>query len=301
MAAWIERTLFRTIELLARQGQAGLASEIKRISEIIDITEVEAFLLPQAETIIESIIESDSINTLGSHLDKICEIFQVKHCSLVVIEENSTNSYPIRVITNYPRDWIDSYIDYRFIDIDPATSRSKNSLYSFFWKPNSSISEKGKVFFERAASFGIGSTGYTSIIKTKSGDKFGFHVCTDEKYEEFISRFSSLRFDFEKVAFNLCESFCNIVMFRIEDVYLTPDQLRLLRAVSIGASNIELSDLEFSYGSLETVTKSTLQTLKSKTLTEAAVRAARSGILSSTPIDKSEVFSAYNTISYSST
>ena len=144
---------------------------------------------------------------------------------------------------------------------------------------------------DKAKSFGIGQSGYTSIVNLENGDKIGIFACTNQIYSKFIDNFYIIKDDFEEVSHYLAEAFSIISGNSKRSTQLTPDQLRLLRAISIGSTFEELTTIEFAFGSLETVEKSVLEVFEARTLAEAAVRAAQNGILSSTPLMRNEIFS----------
>lgn len=291
MANWIANTFSRTIDLLTRQGRADLASDLKRVAEVIDIQDINALMLPDAEKIIESLTDIQTMQELGDQLTAVAKAFDLKYCSMVVIEETSGHTYPVRLLTNYPTEWIDYYISNNCSTYDPIVTESLKSYTSFFWKSPELLENKEKTFMDKAQSYGIGYSGYTSIVKLENGDKIGVSGCADQSYAAFNERFFRTKEDFEEVSYYLSEAFSIISGNSQRSEQLTPDQLRLLRAISIGSTFEELATIEFAFGSLETVEKSVLEVFEARTLAEAAVRAAQNGILSSTPLMRNEIFS----------
>lgn len=291
MTDWIVSTFSRTIDLLTRQGRADLASDLKRITTVIDIEDIDALLIPEAETLIETISDVESIHEFGSILHNLVEIFDISHCSITVVSENSGTYYPARFITTYPSEWIELYVKNGFFSIDPVISRCLSHKKGFYWNSVHTSSEREERFLEISREIGISSTGYTSVVPLEGNDQFGIHACAADSPDEFARRFERYRSDFEQIAYALATAFSGLSGGIGDPTSLTPDQLRLLRAVAMGSTPKELATIDFTFGSFDTVQKSVLETFGARTLAEAAVRATRSSILSASPLMRNEIFS----------
>ena len=189
MANWITNTFSRTIDLLTRQGRADLASDLKRVAEVINIQGINALMLSDAEKIIESLTDIETMHELGDLLNTVVKTFDLNFCSIAVIKETSGHTYPVRFLTNYPNEWIEYYISNNCYTYDPVIIDSQASYTSFFWKSPELLEKAEKTFMDKAKSFGIGQSGYTSIVNLENGDKIGIFACTNQIYSKFIDNF----------------------------------------------------------------------------------------------------------------
>lgn len=292
MTDWITSTCSRIMDLLTRQGRADLASDLRRVVEVIDLQEVNALMLPDAEKIIDNLADVETISDLFDQLIAVNMAFGIENCSVFVIEEGSGRSYPVRLLTTHSREWVDLFIENDTFNTDILMKNSKESLSSFYYHKLNDNNEKIKELSRLSAACDLGVSIYASIVKLDNNDKIGLLGYSNQAYDDFVERFDRIRGDFEEVAYAVAEVLYAVSGGAENPTQLTPDQLRLLRAVSIGSTLEELSTIDFAFGSLETVEKSVLEILGARTLAEAAVKATQNGVLSSTPLMRNEVFSA---------
>ena len=292
MTDWIASTCSRITDLLTRQGRADLASDLRRVVEVIDLQEVNALMLPDAEKIIDDLAGVETIHELFDQLFAINRVFNIENCSLFVIEEGSGRSYPVRLLTTNSGEWVDFHIKNDIFNTEFAMKKSKELESSFYYNRSEYYSDNMRDYISVSKSYDLGISSYTSIVNLDNNDKIGLLGYSNQAYDDFVERFDRIKGDFEEVAYSVAEALYAVSSGAENPTQLTPDQLRLLRAVSIGSTPEELSTIDFAFGSLETVEKSVLEVLGARTLAEAAVKATQNGVLSSTPLMRNEVFSA---------
>jgi hypothetical protein len=140
---------------------------------------------------------------------------------------------------------------------------------------------------------GIGPSGYSLPIITERGDRVAISVSSTTDRDEFRESFTRCEGDFFNLGIVLVDAFGSLASEgRPTTFNPTDDQFMVLRAIAAGASEADLKGQSFQYGSYSTIERAICALFRTKTLAQAAVLAARSGLLDNGPLAKSDILVA---------
>jgi hypothetical protein len=219
--------------------------------------------------------------------------FGVAHCTLHVISEAPSTNFTTKVLTTYADKWISRYIDRRYSFLDPVARACHGLDRGFFWSELDRETPILRGFWADAAAHGVGPAGYTRPILTERGDRLAISLASAEDDESFRDRIYRLESDIFNLGIFLSETFCRLASEdRPPSFNPTDDQLLILRAIAMGADEAELSARSYQYGSWNTLERSICALFRSRTVAQAAVLAARIGILANAPLTRADVLTA---------
>ena len=291
MSGWAEAAVNEAVDALVSSGRAELASDLKRLMEVADLRELDALRNPEADTLVDELFGVMSVNELSDMVCRVAEVFSFDHCTFHSVQERSAEFYPTKIITTYPVSWVEEYTLRHYENIDPVMQHAVESAGGFFWDDIDVSSPVVRSFFTRAAAHGVGPQGYTLPVESENGDRFALSVSSTLSAPEFQDALNAVLSDLNEVTRILAATFVRVAARgRPTDTALTDDQHLVLRAIASGATAADLTALEFQYGSFATVEKSLCELFHAKTLSQAAVVAARIGLLDAAPLRLSEVF-----------
>ncbi len=290
---WAENSLREAIELIAGNGRNDLASDLNRILANVEFEDMEILRTSGADEFADRIVETESLPELVEVLNHLTRQFDVAHSTLHVISDSSTMNFRTRVITTYPEEWISRYVDRRYSLIDPIADACSTFGHGFYWDSLIVSNPLARAFQSDACEFGIGPSGYSLPIRTESGDLIALTVCSGECPDVFSARFARFESDLYNLGCLLIDAFCRLASDRRPASFTpTDDQILVLRKIAMGADEEELEALHFQYGSYQTMETSICQLFETRTVWQAAVLAAKIGLLDSTPLMKGDVFGA---------
>ncbi len=160
----------------------------------------------------------------------------------------------------------------------------------FFWD-TLQVGDPGTLaFYHDAKAHGVGPSGYTLPIITERGDKIAISVSSPEDREAFRERIRHVEQDLLSVGFCITEAFSRLASEdRPTEFALTDDQMAILRSVAMGAGDEELRQASYLYGSYSTLERSICTIFRTRTITQAAILAARVGLLTNAPLTKADI------------
>lgn len=290
MIGWVEASLYEAIDCVARAGKNDLASDLSRLLASLDFDDLEVMRSPAAEAIADALVDVAHFPDLVDLLRQFSEAIGVSHCTLHVVVEAPSTDFSTRALTTYPEDWVSRYIDRRYFLIDPVVRAARSAEAGFFWDTLDVSNPAARTFYHDAKAHGIGPSGYTMPIITERGDKIGISVSSPEEREIFRERIRHFEEDLLTVGFCVVEAFSRLASEDRPAIF-TPsdDQMAILRAVAMGACEEDLRAGKYLYGSYATLQRSICTLFRTKTVAQAAVVAARVGLLTNSPLTKSDI------------
>ncbi len=290
MIGWVESSLYEAIDCLARAGKNHLASDLGRLLESLDFDDIEVLRSPVSERVADSLLEATTFPDLVDLLKQFAEAIGVTHCTLHVVRETPTSSFSTRALTTYPEDWVARYVDRRYFTVDPVYRESLTCETGYFWEDLDVSNPQVRAFCQDAKAHGVGPAGFTLPIMTERGDKIAISVSAAEDREGLRTTIRHYEADLLTVGFSLTEAFSRLASDeRPADFAPTDDQLSILRAVAMGVEEGELRARTYLYGSYVTLERSICNLFRTKTVAQAAVVAARVGLLTNSPITKADI------------
>lgn len=280
MENWASESLRECIDLLAKTGRNDLASDLDRLMQVSDLQHTEILRSAEADEIANMLVEADQLSDLLDILREMLHVFDVAHCTFTVSKEQRAEFYRTKVLTTYPDAWIGRYVQQNYHTIDPVVPALRSSRLSFYWDTLDFSAPVCAAFQADAAACGVGPSGYSVPILSENGDIFGISVASPLAAGEFRDRFDRLEQDFLTLAGYFGDAFWRLAAeSRSTDFSPNRDHLMVLRAIAMGASEDDLRALTFEHGSLDTVEASLKSVFQTKTMAQAAVIAARLGLL----------------------
>ena len=290
MIGWAEASLYEAIECLTRSGRNDLASDLNRLLDTLDFDDLEVFRNPISEAIADAMLEVSTFPDLVDLLRQFSEAIGVAHCTLHVVSEVPTTNFTTRALTTYPEEWVARFVSRRYFLIDPVSRACEKAEAGFFWDTLEVTTPAVLAFYHDAKAHGIGPSGYTLPIITERGDKIAISVSSPEDREAFRERIRHVEQDLLTVGFCITEAFARLASDDRPTVFTpTDDQLAILRAVAMGAGEADLRAGNYLYGSFTTLERSICSLFRTKTVAQAAVVAARVGLLTNSPITKADI------------
>ena len=290
MIGWVQASLYDAIDWLARSGKNHLASDLGRLLASLDFDDIEVLRSQASERVADALLEASTFPDLVDLLKEFAEAIGVTHCTLHVVRETPTSSFSTRALTTYPEDWVARYVDRRYFTVDPVYRAQPDLRGRLLLGGSRRVEPAVRVFCQDAKAHGVGPAGYTLPIITERGDKIAISVSAADDREGLRDTIRHYESDLLTVGFSLTEAFSRLASDeRPADFSPTDDQLSILRAVAMGADEAELRSRSYLYGSYVTLERSICNLFRTKTVAQAAVVAARVGLLTNSPITKSDI------------
>jgi len=293
MNGWVEDALRDAIDFLAKSRRNDLASDLNRILKAVNFDDLEIMRSSAADQIAGEIVESETIAELTDTLKRMARMMNFGHCTLLLVAENSSANFTTKVITTYPEEWINLYVNRRYYFVDPVVQASKTRVQSFYWDSLPSSGTVVRSFWSEAEAHGVGSSGYTLPITTERGDMLALSISSMQGVESFRETLAFHESDLFNLGVFLAEAFCRLAAeHRPASYNPTDEQLLVLQAISRGVEEADLEGWAYQYGSYSTLRRSICSLFHTKTLAQAAVLAARIGLLDNAPLTKADILAA---------
>ena len=161
MNSWARRSMADSITALGSAGYPALVADLARLLECIDFDDLEVTRLAETEAIIEDVLLATSLSELIPALHRIVIAFDLKHCTIHVLEERSSISFTTKVVTTYPQAWVDNYIARGYGTIDPVVSECISRTDRFYWDEIVSTHPLVLKFWKDASIHGIAQSGFS--------------------------------------------------------------------------------------------------------------------------------------------
>lgn len=290
MNGWARASMLEAIDLLARGGRNDLATDLNRIVAKMDFESLEVLRCPGTERIADAVLEADGFSALVDLLGQLAKALSVTHCTLHVVDEGPTTNFATKVLTTYPEEWISRYVDRRYSFIDPVGPACRKDSQPFYWSTLPSSGPRLSAFWEDSSAHGVGPSGFTQPVLTERGDLIGISVASTDDSETFRDHFERYESDLFSLGIFLADAYCRLASDdRPSTFNPSDDQLHILRAIAMGASEEELRSRVYQFGSYPNLERSICTLFQTRTVAQAAVLAARIGLLSEAPLAKSDV------------
>lgn len=295
MFGWVEASLHEAVNCLARLGKNDLASDLSRLIDTLDFDDLEIFRVPMAKAIAEELTEVGSFPDFVDLMRQFADAIGVTHCTLHVVSEVPSAGFTTRALTTFPEEWIARYFDRRYFTHDPVQRACLTETRGFFWDSLNSEEPAVRNFCRDARAHGIGPSGYSLPIITERGDKIAVSVSSRERRDAFRDRIHYVEHDLHTVAYCLSEAFSRLASEdRPTEFAVTDDQLMVLRRVAMGVGEEELRSATYLFGSYATLERSICSLFRTRNITQAAIIAARVGLLTNTPLTKADILVGSN-------
>lgn len=293
MVGWAEDSLREAIERLARGGRNDIASDLNRLLTTIDFQSLEVMRNPAAESFADEVVAAASLPELVDLLKRLASLLGVDHCTINKVTEAPSSSYSTRAITTYPDELIMRYVERNYVLIDPILAACKKVDRGFFWDCLDDSHPMVAEFWQESAYFNVGPSGYAIPIDTDRGDRLMLAVSSNLGHDEFREAFSKHLSDLDELAIYFADAFSRLASTsRPKSFAPSDDQLRVLYGIAAGEAESDLRGLKFDAGDYDALERSICALFQTRTVAQAAVLAAKIGLLDRPPLTKADVLIA---------
>ena len=293
MTDWAKGSMREAINLLASMGRGGIASDLSRVLGAVDFENLQVLRSPLLDQIASEIHEASSVPQLAELLSRLACALGVAHATLHVIGEGPCTNFSTKVLTTYPAEWIMRYLDRRYFLIDPVGRACVSADKPFFWHSLERTAPVLCSFWTDASAYDVGPSGYTQPLTTERGDLIAISICASEDEAPFRERILQHQSDLLSLGILLSDAFSRLASEqRPASFNPSDDQLIILCAIAMGADETELEQRRYQHGSFATLKPSICSLFHTKTLAQAAVIAARIGILAEAPLHQADILQA---------
>jgi hypothetical protein len=275
---------------LGNSNKWHMSPNIFEVVEYPAASSLPLYLDPDVSSLADCIFDCESIEELCIYLNEASTIFSGSYFLLQVIGERSFQEYAQRVVTNYPVDFFNAYVDRNYYFIDPIIEKCRNHCGLFLWDEVSTSSPISRKYQIDAQSIGIGPIGATFVSDDSKGDVCAVSISSQEGARWFRDKFEVKRHDFCNLSNLIIEVFKDLSCTNCSrPTNLTDDQIRVLYDIAHGVSEVELEKKKYLFGSYNNVKQSILRICGTKTLAQATVLAAKLGLLEEVPYTRKDI------------
>lgn len=128
---------------------------------------------------LDLLLGSDEPASLEKALSDVRTIYGLSHVAFHVTNiPNKTERNPLIILT-YPKQWVDTYVDKNYFDIDPVVEVGRYGFLPVDWAGLNRQPPRVAQFFKEAESFGIGRHGLTMTVRGPGGERSLFSVTSN--------------------------------------------------------------------------------------------------------------------------
>lgn len=236
------------------------------------------------EALTESIQRSQSIESLNAILPEIGCALNVGYISYHAIPDSIKSLGSPLIITNYPREWVDTYHRNDYFSIDPVVRFAPQELLPVNWIDLVSRHPETRFFFREAEGFGIGKHGLTIPIHSHVSGRALLTVSalkTDREWELQRSRILLIMTAIAPFFHNRARDLTEPALPSPNSRPLSPREVDCVRGLVHGCTPKQIAaQLDIS----DTMVRSHLHSARSKlgcgTVYEAVATAVANGLVS---------------------
>lgn len=135
---------------------------------------------------LETLRRIERLDGLELALEQICARYRLSHMTFLVVRNGtSSNAYPYYCST-YPREWIRTYFDKGYFEIDPVIQILRKGLLPVDWSTLDRNSAQVIRFFDDAHSHGVGPNGLTLPVRGANGERSLLSVASNLLEPEWL-------------------------------------------------------------------------------------------------------------------
>ncbi|MCA8879802.1 MAG: autoinducer binding domain-containing protein [Rhodobacteraceae bacterium] len=291
MSDWIQSSLTDTITSLRNVGMIDLANDMERLLFSGEIDTLRVYRKTEIESLASATDELNDEAGLVALLRQVTESLPLAHATIHVVRETENMTFNPKVVTTYPKAWIERYVARKYARIDPVFSVSSERIAGFYWDIIDRSNPIVDAFFKDAESMGIGRSGYTLPSLVWHGAKVAISVTSMLTPDDFRRTFEPMRSDFEMLADDLLSAYSELAAQEFPPERVPPERLlRLLYGLAHGKTMRELSE-QFGIGDIEEESRAICEFYDARTLLQAVMICTRLNHLESLPFDRWEIAS----------
>lgn len=290
MTDWLEDSLAVSISELRELGMSSIADDLGRLLASGSVADLRLYRNTELAGATELLDDIDDVVDLKILLHRLADVLEVDHMTLHCCSAKAANSFAVRVVTTYPRAWVDHYVKRSYSIVDPILARAETSAVGFYWDSVDFSFPVVAEFRKAAIQAGIGPSGYTLPVLFENDIRIACTVTSTACSEVFRNNFSRLEQDLRLLMEPLGDAYFRVAgRVRPTDHALDELRFRFLLGLSRGKP---LEDLCRELGvDVATMTERVCEFYETRTLWQALAQSIRAGHLDEWPFDASEIHS----------
>lgn len=288
MTEWLEESLSISISEMRELGLSSVADDLGRLLSSGSLADIQLYRNLELAAVAEVIDDIGDVVDLKVCLHQLADVLRVDHMTLHCCSAKATNSFSVRVITTYPKSWVEEYVRREFSNIDPILARAENAPVGFYWDSIDYSFPLVAEFRAAAIEAGIGPSGFTLPVAFDDDIRLACTVTSCDSPDEFRDRFSKQEHDLRLLMEALGDVFFRVAgRVRVSEAALEMSMVKVLLALARGKS-IEDVCRALSVD-VDGMTARILESYDARTLAQALALSIRAGHLDEWPFDLSEV------------
>lgn len=291
MSDWVHDSLTDTISCLRNVGMIDLAADMERLLASGDVENLRIYRKSEIEPLADAVSSIEDETELAGLLRRLTKVLSLRHATIHVVRETGNVTFEPKVVTTYPKAWIERYVDRNYAKIDPIFPLANQMDSGFYWDTLDRTSPIVDAFFKDAQTAGVGRSGFTHPVRIWQSVKVAVSVTSDLEPREFREMFAPFRSDLEYLAEDLVLAFCELAAQEFPPERTPPDQLlRLLYGLAQGRTMRELA-AEYGLKDIEAESQEICNFYESRTLLQAVMKCVRLNHLEDMTLNKWQITS----------
>ena len=288
MTEWLENSLAVSISEMRELGMSSIADDLGRLLASGSLADIQLYRnteLAEAADAIDEICDAADFKVC---LHQLAHTLGVDHMTVHCCSAKATTSFNTRVITTYPKSWVEEYVVRGFSNVDPILARAEGTPTGFYWDSLNFSFPLVAEFRQAAVAAGIGPSGYTLPVTFEDGIRLACTVSSSESPLMFRERFSKSEHDLRLLMESLGAAFFEIAgRVRVSNAVLDKAKFDVLLGLARGEPVEEMCALM----DVDPKTMSALicDLYGAKTLFQALALSVRAGHLDEWPFGFDEI------------
>lgn len=288
MTDWLEESLAVSISEMRELGMSGVADDLGRLLASGSLADIQLYRNKDLAAAAEAIEDISDVVDMKVCLHHLADVLGVDHMTLHCCSPKATSSFSVRVITTYPKTWVEAYVSRGFSNVDPVLGRAEVMAVGFYWDTIDFTFPLVAEFRNSAVAAGIGPSGYTLPVAFEDGIRLACTVTSRDSPGVFREQFCKQEHDLRLLMEALGEVFFEIAgRVRTSHVALDHAKFKVLLGLARG---LEIEDICRALNvDVQATTARICEFYDARTLLHALALSIRAGHLDEWPFDISEV------------
>lgn len=287
VGSWITRSLSEATLRLHPDDDRSLIDDLVRIAGLAEIHIGDEPWHPCTDGIVDGLEILDTLGELDSQVQRVRELLGLQHVTIASVKEAAASIAEHRMLTTWPRPWVQEYVDKLYQRLDPMF------CIDFIKQPIllheiEEIPPFVEGYLQKAQRAEIGPSGIVFWTEVSAGTVIAVALTSNMGSTEFQKALGRMGWDLFIISDALARAFARANRMVAPDPgLLTDGELTLLRAVVAGTST---KSPQVGSGNMIAEAPPLCQKLGVRTLAQAAVAIAATGMLTCAPLRMEEIW-----------
>lgn len=296
MNHWV-KTVFEDLTWGNKNVSEQLRSDIIRIVEIFECSDVHHFRTEDLENMANELYEADNVTELSSLMWKITTTLAFQNFAIFVLKQGPGMAFNPKICTSCNAKWVARYVDQGYQYVDPVMTKASENDGCFLYSELPVGSPVVETFWQDADHHRIGRNGVCFCIARRDGSKIGVSFSTQDTANKVQEIFYANSYDMNFIAQIAADVFCYAATDTLlSDDTLTEAELRFLYVLSTSPNPQDAIKVTSSFGSNTSLQASIRAKLGVETVYQAVARAAARGWFDQLPFTEGDIMKSFPTL-----